>query len=154
MRFSIFPSLTQPWSDVVAAVRHAEATGWDGVYLADHFVGEAGSRPGSKPLTPGYLESTAALAAVAATTERPRLGALVFGITYRHPAVLANMARHLAPGGKLVAGFQLQQGVVPCGGVTRGGGLTIPGFDALAAEAGLTLHERFATWDRERSSAL
>ena len=64
-------------------------------------------------------------------------------------AVLANMARHLAPGGLLVAGFQLRQGEVPCGGVTRGGGLTIERFDALAAEAGLALHQRFATWDRE-----
>jgi probable F420-dependent oxidoreductase len=106
MRFSIFPSLTQPWADVVAAVRHAEATGWDGVYLADHFVGEAGTRPGSKPLIPGYLESTAALSALAATTQRVRLGALVFGITYRHPAVLANWAAacDVISGGRTVLG--------------------------------------------------
>lgn len=53
-------------------------------------------------------------------------------------AVLANMARHLSPGGLLVAGFQLQPGR-----------LTLEQFDALAAEAGLSLHQRFATWDRE-----
>lgn len=53
-------------------------------------------------------------------------------------AVLANMARHLSPGGLLVAGFQLQRG-----------GLTAAGFDALAADAGIALQDRFATWDRD-----
>jgi probable F420-dependent oxidoreductase len=106
MRFSIFPSVTQPWGDVVSVVRHAEATGWDGAYIADHFVGEAGSRAGSKPLTPGYLESTAALSALAAITSRLRLGAMVFGITYRHPAVLANWAAacDVISGGRTVLG--------------------------------------------------
>jgi probable F420-dependent oxidoreductase len=107
MRFAIFPSLTQPWSDVLAVARHAEATGWDGVYVADHFVGEAGERPGSKPLTPGYLDSMAVLAALAVATERVRLGALVFGITYRHPAVLANWSAALdvISGGRTVLGL-------------------------------------------------
>ena len=53
-------------------------------------------------------------------------------------AVLANMARHLAPGGLLVAGFQLQRG-----------GLTLERFDELATAAGFELAGRFATWDRE-----
>jgi alkanesulfonate monooxygenase SsuD/methylene tetrahydromethanopterin reductase-like flavin-dependent oxidoreductase (luciferase family) len=106
MRFSIFPSVTQPWSEVQAVVRHAEATGWDGAYIADHFVGEGGPRAGSKPEVPGYLESTAALAALAVTTERIRLGAMVFGITYRHPAVLANWAAacDILSGGRTVLG--------------------------------------------------
>jgi SAM-dependent methyltransferase len=52
--------------------------------------------------------------------------------------VVANMARHLAPGGRLVAGFQLQPGR-----------LNVATYDALAATAGLRLEERWATWDRE-----
>lgn len=52
--------------------------------------------------------------------------------------VLANLARHLAPGGRLVAGFQLQPGR-----------LTLAQYDALAAAAGLEPEERFATWDRD-----
>lgn len=51
-------------------------------------------------------------------------------------AVLANMARHLGPDGRLVAGFQLDFG------------LTLDEYDTLAAAGGLELSERWATWDR------
>lgn len=53
-------------------------------------------------------------------------------------AVLRCSAAHLRTGGLVVAGFQL----VP-------GGLTLERYDDLAAAAGLTLAERFATWDRD-----
>lgn len=53
-------------------------------------------------------------------------------------AAVANMARHLAPGGRLVAGFQLQPGR-----------LALERYDALAANAGLEPEERWATWDCE-----
>lgn len=52
-------------------------------------------------------------------------------------AVLQNMARHLAPGGVLVAGFQLSLGY-----------LQLDDYDRLAAAAGLVLEARYATWDR------
>ena len=50
--------------------------------------------------------------------------------------VLATLARHLEPGGVLVAGFQLERGV------------DLGAYDALAAAAGLVLADRFATWER------
>ncbi len=53
-------------------------------------------------------------------------------------AVLANMARHLEPGGQLVAGFQL-----------RPGGLTLERFDEFGEAAGLLLDRRYATWDEQ-----
>lgn len=89
MRFSLWTNLSQPWAEAVDVVRHAEATGWDGVYVADHFMPDAG---GPFPADQPMFEATAALAALAALTERVRLSALVFGITYRHPAVLAKWA--------------------------------------------------------------
>ena len=52
-------------------------------------------------------------------------------------AVVANLARHLEPGGHLVAGFQLAPG-----------DLSIDQYDRIAADAGLTLRERWSTWER------
>lgn len=103
MRFSIWPSLSQPWDQVLAVVRHAESTGWDGVYVADHFMGSGGE---FGPDTTPNLEATAAIPALAMATERVRLGTLVLGATYRHPAVLANWAAtadHVS-GGRLLLG--------------------------------------------------
>jgi 2-polyprenyl-3-methyl-5-hydroxy-6-metoxy-1,4-benzoquinol methylase len=51
-------------------------------------------------------------------------------------AVLANMARHLAPGGRLVTGFQLSMGY-----------LELDDYDRLAAQASLGLVRRYSTWD-------
>ena len=53
-------------------------------------------------------------------------------------AVVANLARHLEPGGALVAGFELQPGRYD-----------LASYDEAARAAGLTLAERWATWDRE-----
>ena len=61
---------------------------------------------------------------------------MIFVAPGTEPAVVANLARHLEPGGLLIAGFQL----IP-------GRLTIADYDAMAVEAGLALVERFATWD-------
>lgn len=51
-------------------------------------------------------------------------------------AVVANLARHLGPGGALVAGFQL------------GSQLALADYDAACGAAGLELGERWATWER------
>jgi SAM-dependent methyltransferase len=53
-------------------------------------------------------------------------------------AVVANMARHLAPGGRLVSGFRM--GFTP---------LTYDDYDRFAADAGLELEHRWTSWDRE-----
>jgi F420-dependent oxidoreductase-like protein len=89
MRLSIWPSANQPWADILTTARHAEATGWDGVWIADHFMGNEGSP--IAPETP-TLEAGTLIGAVAAAVPRVRLGTLVYGNTYRHPAVVANMA--------------------------------------------------------------
>jgi F420-dependent oxidoreductase-like protein len=89
MRFSIWPSAAQPYSDLLAVARHAADTGWDGVWIADHFMGiGAGFSPAETPT----LEAGSLVAALAASVPRVRIGTLVYGNTYRHPAVVANMA--------------------------------------------------------------
>ena len=52
-------------------------------------------------------------------------------------AVVANLARHLDPGGLMVAGFSLQPGR-----------LALDTYDGHCRAAGLGLVERRATWDR------
>ncbi len=104
MRFSIWPTTTQPWADVLEVTRHAEATGWDGVYIADHFMGSGDAAGGS--VTPTH-EATATLAALATATARLRLGSLVFSMTFRHPAALAKWAATVdhVSGGRLLLGI-------------------------------------------------
>ncbi|GGS34865.1 class I SAM-dependent DNA methyltransferase [Actinokineospora fastidiosa] len=53
------------------------------------------------------------------------------------PALVAGAARHVAPGGVLIAGFSLDRAY------------TLADYDAHCAAAGLTLAERFATWSRD-----
>ena len=104
MRLSIWPGTENPWHDVLETARHAERTGWDGVWVADHFM--QNTPDGSRPLTP-RLEAWATLSALAAAVGRVRLGVLVSGNTYRHPAVLAKMATTVDQvcGGRLVLGL-------------------------------------------------
>ncbi|HLT69499.1 MAG TPA: TIGR03560 family F420-dependent LLM class oxidoreductase [Acidimicrobiales bacterium] len=104
MRFSLWTSPHQPWSEVLTAARHADATGWDGVWVADHFMPD---QPGPFPPDTPTLEAGSLLAALGAATERVRVGPLVLGNTYRHPAVVANMAATIdhVTGGRFVLGL-------------------------------------------------
>lgn len=52
-------------------------------------------------------------------------------------ALVAGVARHVRPGGLLIAGFELDRGY------------TLEQYDAHAAACGLTRTGRFATWDRD-----
>jgi F420-dependent oxidoreductase-like protein len=101
MRLSIWPNAGQPWESVHALAAHAEATGWDGVWIADHFM------PGFGDTSAPTNECLAYLTALAATVPRVRIGSLVCGNTYRHPAVLANQAATIdnISGGRLVLGL-------------------------------------------------
>ncbi len=60
--------------------------------------------------------------------------------------VLANLAGHLNPGGRVVAGFQLGGELGVSG---NDGRLSLDRFDRCAETAGLSVVERFATWDRD-----
>ncbi len=101
MRFSIWPSPASPWSETLATVQHAEATGWDGAWYAHHFMPNAADNSGPTS------ECWTTLAALAVAVPRIRIGSLVAGNTYRHPAVLAKMAANVQEisGGRLVLGL-------------------------------------------------
>ncbi len=61
------------------------------------------------------------------------------------PAVIANLAALLAPGGVLVAGFGLDAAHLPIPEPT----VDLAGYDAWCSAAGLVLEQRVAAWDGE-----
>jgi len=104
MRFSIWPSPARPWEETLELTRHCEETGWDGVYFADHFMPNA---PDATPLDGDTLDCWSVIAALASSVPRLRLAPLVTSVTYRHPAVLANIAAAVdnISGGRLLLGI-------------------------------------------------
>ncbi len=87
VRFVIWIGTEHPWHEVAETARVADETGWDGIYLADHFMANE-KPPGLGP----RLEAWTALSALGVLTAQARLGVLVSSNTYRHPAIVANMA--------------------------------------------------------------
>ena len=71
------------WDALLDRVRFAEDLGFDGAWVFDHFKAMYGDPTGP------CLESWTLLSALGAATSRIRLGALVTGVTYRHPSMLA-----------------------------------------------------------------
>ncbi len=74
------------YEQVLETARLVDQLGYDSFWLNDHFIPILGDK--DRP----HLESWIVLAALAPQVERIRLGILVTGNTYRHPAVLAKMA--------------------------------------------------------------
>src|SRR5437879_674668 len=103
MRFAIktSPQNTE-WADMLAVWQAADEielfeSGW----TFDHFY------PIFSDPTGPCLEGWVTLTALAQATKRLRLGTLVSGIHYRHPALLANMAATL----DIVSGGRLEIGI-------------------------------------------
>jgi F420-dependent oxidoreductase-like protein len=103
MRFAFKTSpQNTTWPDMLAVWKEADGidvfeSGW----TFDHFYPIFGDSAG--PCLEGWMT----LAALAQATRRLRLGTLVTGIHYRHPAVLANMAATL----DIVSGGRLEIGI-------------------------------------------
>lgn len=106
MKFAVWPGTNQPWEDIVEVARHAELSGWDRVYVADHFM--PNGDPADDAVVDGpMLECWGVVAALAAAVPRIGIGTLVCGNTYRHPAVLANQAAtaDVISGGRVILGL-------------------------------------------------
>lgn len=87
------PDDPQPGERVIAAGRLADQLGLDGFYIGDH----------PAHATEAWLH----LAALAATTERIRLGSVVNCVLYRHPVMTARLAADLdqLSGGRTLLGL-------------------------------------------------
>ena len=89
------------WDEIVRIWQRAEALGYDTAWTYDHFVAVM-----MDPYDP-CLESWSCLAALAVETRRIRIGALVTGNTYRHPAILAKVATTV----DVISGGRLEFGI-------------------------------------------
>jgi alkanesulfonate monooxygenase SsuD/methylene tetrahydromethanopterin reductase-like flavin-dependent oxidoreductase (luciferase family) len=100
LRFGLMTLQNRPWPELEESWRRAEQLGFDSIWVADHLAS------GLQPERP-WFEGWTTLAALAARTERVRIGTLVASITLRAPVLMAKQAvtiDHLS-GGRLELGI-------------------------------------------------
>lgn len=104
MKFSLWPNNNRAPADLLEQVRVADNTGWHGVWLADHYMPNTGD---TTPARGDTYECWALLPALAAVTERVRIGTLVSPTSVHHPALLAKRASTVdqLSGGRMVLGL-------------------------------------------------
>ncbi len=86
-------STGNPWDAVARAAQALDASAFDSLWVYDHFLYEGGYS--GHPVPEPALECFTTLGAIAAVTQRIRLGQLVLGVPYRNPALTAKMATTL-----------------------------------------------------------
>ncbi len=123
------PQLTT-WDDLLAVWQEADRMDvFHSAWNFDHFY------PINVPDTTGpCMEAWVTLSALAQATSRIRIGCMVSGVVYRHPAVLANMVASL----DIVSNGRLELGI--------GAGWNEEECNAYGIELG-TLTERFDRFD-------
>ncbi len=118
------------WADMLAVWQEADGIDlYESGWTFDHFYPIMGADP-----TGPCLEGWITLTGLAQATTRIRVGCLVTGMVYRHPALLANMAASL----DIVSGGRLELGL--------GAGWNEQECDAYGIELG-TIKERLDRFD-------
>lgn len=91
---SSFEGRPASWDAIKRTARTAEAAGFDSVWVSDHLFLDWG-KYGGRADAEGSFECWATLSALAAATEKVRLGSLTLCNDFRNPAILAKMAATL-----------------------------------------------------------
>jgi F420-dependent oxidoreductase-like protein len=123
--------------------RIADEAGFDHVWDFDHLA-SIGPNGTERPVYEGWT----LLAAIAATTQRVRLGCMVTGNTYRHPALLAKMAvtvDHLSGG-------RLEFGIGAAWAEAEHRMYGIEGLDHRVGRLRESLEVMTSLWTKERST--
>jgi probable F420-dependent oxidoreductase len=104
VKFSLWPNNSRTPADLLEEVRAAEDAGWYGTWLADHYMPNTGD---TTPARGDAYECWALLPALAAVTERVRIGTLVSPTSVHHPALLAKRAATIdrLSGGRMTLGI-------------------------------------------------
>ena len=128
----------------------AEASGWYGVWLADHYMPDTGD---TTPARGDVYECWALLPAVAAVTDRIRIGTLVSPTSVHHPALLVNRAARSTScrraGPRIGAGWQINDTMPTASNSNRrasgsaGSRRRSPIVGSLLAEDSTTFHGEF-----------
>jgi len=127
------PSGEISFVDTATWAQRAEALGYDSVWLSDHFLYSfARYGVGDEPIA--ALEPMTSLAALAAVTVRVRLGVIVLGAPFRHPALVAKAAATIDQ----ISGGRVEIGL--------GAGWLEQEFDAFGYDFG-SVGERFEALD-------
>jgi F420-dependent oxidoreductase-like protein len=145
IRFGIqTPQQHSSWRDMLSLWQEVDTLGFDTAWVFDHFL------PIFSDPTGPCLEGWTALAALALATKNVRLGVMVTGNTYRHPAVLAKMATtvDIISSGRLILGigagwFELEH---------REYGMPFPQVAERLARLGESLEVIKRLWTEERAS--
>ncbi len=110
-------SITDPWAQILAAARRAEAVGFDALWLPDHLYMKRDQlwTTAGRPVPPGVeaeppvgaWETWSLLGALAMAVPRVELGTQVICTGFRNPALLAKMAETMdaISGGRLILGL-------------------------------------------------
>jgi probable F420-dependent oxidoreductase len=104
VKFSLWPINSRAPLDLLEEVRAAEDAGWYGVWLADHYMPNTGD---TTPARGDVYECWGLLPALAAVTDRVRIGTLVSPTSVHHPALLAKRAATIdrLSAGRMVLGL-------------------------------------------------